>query len=317
MLSRVADSILWMARYVERAENLARFIDVTLNLQIDIPGSANTQWEPLVRATGDEEKFKEEFDVYNEQNVINFLTFDRKNPNSIVAILRAARENARSIRETISSETWEQLNSFYHFVRDAADSDEVKKSPGDFFLEVKHYSHLLNGVTDATMSHNEGWHFSNMGRLLERADKTSRILDVKYFTLLPHVEDVGSPVDDLQWSAVLRSVGGFEMYRKRYHGITVERIVEFLILDDEFPRAIRFCLAEADNSLHAISGSVPGTFVNVAEQRLGRLRAELAFCDVKSIINQGLHEFVDSLQTQLNLIGEGISETFIDPEPAA
>lgn len=317
MLSRVADSILWMARYVERAENLARFIDVTLNLQIDIPGSADTQWEPLVRATGDEEKFKEQFGTYNEENVINFLTFDRDNPNSIVAILRAARENARSVRETISSETWEQLNSFYHFVRDAADSEEVQNSPGDFFLEVKHYSHLLNGVTDATMSHNEGWHFSNMGRLLERADKTSRILDVKYFTLLPRVEDVGSPVDDLQWSAVLRSVSGFEMYRKRYHGITVERIVEFLVLDHEFPRAIRYCLAEADNSLHAISGSAPGTFVNLAEQRLGRLRAELAFCDVKTIINQGLHEFVDSLQTQLNLIGEGINETFIDPKPAA
>jgi uncharacterized alpha-E superfamily protein len=317
MLSRVADSIFWMARYVERAENLARFIDVTLNLQIDIPGSRHTQWEPLVHATGDEKEFKDRYGEFTEKNVINFLTFDRENPNSIVAILRAARENARSIRETISSETWEQLNSFYHFVRDAADSEEVQNSPGDFFLEVKHYSHLLNGVTDATMSHNEGWHFSNMGRLLERADKTSRILDVKYFTLLPRVEDVGSPVDDLQWSAVLRSVSGFEMYRKRYHGITVERIVEFLILDREFPRAIRFCLDEADNSLHAISGSAPGTFINLAEQRLGRLRAELAFCDVKTIINQGLHEFVDSLQTQLNLIGEGISETFIDPKPVA
>ncbi len=317
MLSRVADSILWMARYVERAENLARFIDVTLNLQIDIPGSAHTQWEPLVRATGDEEQFKERYDSFNEQNVITFLTFDRDNTNSIVNILRAARENARSIRETISSETWEQLNAFYHFVRDAADAEEVRESPGDFFMEVKHFSHLLNGVTDATMSHNEGWHFSNMGKLLERADKTSRILDVKYFTLLPRVEDVGSPVDDLQWSAVLRSVSGFEMYRKRYHGITVERIVEFLILDREFPRAIQYCLAEADNSLHAISGTHPGTFTNLAEQHLGRMRAELAFCDVKTIINQGLHEFVDGLQSQLNLIGEGISETFIDPQSVA
>ena len=317
MLSRVADSIFWMARYVERAENLARFIDVTLNLQIDTPGSAGAQWEPLVRATGDEEKFKERYGQFDERNVIRFLTFDRDNPNSIVAILRAARENARSIRETISSETWEQLNAFYHFVRDAADTEEVRESPGDFFLEVKHYSHLLNGVTDSTMSHNEGWHFSNMGRLLERADKTSRILDVKYFTLLPRVEDVGSPVDDLQWSAVLRSVSGFEMYRKRYHGITVERIVEFLILDREFPRAIQYCLTEADESLHKISGTPVGTFDNPAEQRLGRLRAELAFCDVKSIINQGLHEFLDSLQTTLNQIGEGIVDTFIDPQSAA
>ena len=114
------------------------------------------------------------------------------------------------------------------------------------------------------MSHNEGWHFFNLGRLLERADKTSRILDVKYFTLLPSVQDVGSPVDDLQWSAVLRSVSGFEMYRKRFHGITVERIVDFLILDREFPRAIRYCVEEADESLHAISGSPQGSFENSA-----------------------------------------------------
>lgn len=314
MLSRAADAILWMARYLERAENLARFIDVTLNLQIDMPGVSGDQWEPLINATGDAEEFGKRFGTATERNVIQFLTFDRENPNSLVSVLRSARENARSIRETLSSESWEQLNAYYHFVRDAANSEAMRESPGDFFVEVKNYSHLFNGTTDATMSHGEGWHFCNMGRLLERADKTSRILDVKYFTLLPRIEDVGSPVDDLQWSAVLRSVSGFETYRKRYHGITVERIVEFLILDRRFPRAIQHCLMHADESLHAISGSPAGTYANSAEQRLGRLRSELAFRDVKSIINQGLHEFVDSLQTQLNLVGDGILETFIDPQ---
>ncbi|MBI1309849.1 alpha-E domain-containing protein [bacterium] len=315
MLSRVADAIFWMSRYVERAENLARFIDVTINMQIDTPGQAGDQWEPLINATGDHEEFKERYGEATARNVINFLTFDRDNPNSIVAVLRAARENARSIRETISSESWEQLNTFYHFVRDAANGDQIHKAPGDFFAEVKNRSHLLNGVTDGTMSHGEGWHFLNMGRLLERADKTSRILDVKYFTLLPRVEDVGSPIDYLQWSAVLRSVSGFETYRKRYHGIDVEQIVEFLILDRDFPRAIKYCLIHADESLHEISGSLTGTFVNPAEQCLGRLRAELAYRDVRSIINQGLHEFVDSLQTQLNQLGDAIFGTFIDPQP--
>lgn len=314
MLSRAADAILWMARYVERAENLARFIDVTLNLQIDMPGASGNQWEPLISATGDTEEFRTRYGTATEQTVIEFLTFDRDNPSSIVSVLRAARENARSIRETISSESWEQLNAYYHFVRDAANTGAAGQSPAEFFSEVKNFSHLFNGITDATMSHGEGWHFCNMGRLLERADKTSRILDVKYFTLLPRVEDVGSPVDDLQWSAVLRSVSGFETYRKRYHDITVERIIEFLILDRAFPRAIQHCLMHADESLHAISGSSPGTYSNSAEQRLGRLRSELAFRDVKSIINEGLHEFVDSLQTQLNLVGDGIVETFIDPQ---
>ncbi len=317
MLSRVADSVLWMARYVERAENLARFIDVTLNLQIDLPHAGGEQWAPLISATGDEEAFKERHgEIANDRNVIDFLTFDRENPSSIISVLRAARENARSIRETISSETWEQLNAFYHFVRDA-DPDEVRRSPGEFFHAVKNHSHLFNGVTDGTMSHGEGWHFLNVGRRLERADKTSRILDVKYFTLLPHVSDVGGPVDDLQWSAVLRSVSGFEMFRKRYHLITVERVVDFLILDRQFPRAIQHCLIQANASLHKISGSSTGGFVNLAEQRLGRLQSDLAYRDVRSIIDQGLHEFVDSLQTQLNQVGDAITETFFDPLPTA
>ncbi len=317
MLSRVADAVLWMARYVERAENLARFIDVTLNLQIDLPRPGAEQWAPLISATGGEAAFKKRYgQTVTERNVMEFLTFDRENPNSIISVLHAARENARSIRETISSEAWEQLNAFYHFVRNA-DPDDVHRSPGDFYQAIKNHSHLFNGVTDGTMSHGEGWHFLNVGRRLERADKTSRILDVKYFTLLPNVSDVGSPVDDLQWSAVLRSVSGFEMFRKRYHLITVERVVDFLVLDREFPRAIQHCLIQANISLHKISGSTPGAYVNPAEQLLGRLQSDLAYRDVRSIIDQGLHEFVDSLQTQLNQLGDAITETFFDPQPAS
>jgi len=317
MLSRVADAVLWMARYVERAENLARFIDVTLNLQIDLPRPGAEQWAPLISATRGEAAFKKRYGgAVSERNVIEFLTFDRENPNSIISVLHAARENARSIRETISSEAWEQLNAFYHFVRNA-NPDDVHRSPGDFYQAIKNHSHLFNGVSDGTMSHGEGWHFLNVGRRLERADKTSRILDVKYFTLLPNVSDVGSPVDDLQWSAVLRSVSGFEMFRKRYHLITVERVVDFLVLDREFPRAIQHCLIQANISLHKISGSTPGAYVNPAEQLLGRLQSDLAYRDVRSIIDQGLHEFVDSLQTQLNQLGDAITQTFFDPQPAS
>ena len=152
---------------------------------------------------------------------------------------------------------------------------------------------------------------------MERADKTSRILDVKYYTLLPSVEDVGTPIDDLQWSAVLRSVGGFEMYRKRHHGITPKRVVGYLVLDRVFPRAVMHCVNTADRSLHAISGSPEGTFWNVADKRLGQHRSELAYSTVDEIISTGLHEFLDSLQTQLNGVGEGIHNTFIAMEPDA
>lgn len=315
MLSRVAESIYWMSRYVERAENLARFIDVTLNLILDQPQTAHRQWEPLVFTTGDEKNFYERYDKPTARNVIRFLTFDNAYPNSILSSLSIARENARTVREAISSEAWEQLNEFYHFMREAAKTERPLNSPSEFFRSVKQQSHLFTGILDSTMSHGRGWHFANLGRLLERADKTSRILDVKYFTLLPTLEDVGTTIDDLQWSAVLRSVSGFEMYRKRYHMITIHRIVAFLVLDRAFPRAIAYCLLHADESLHAISGSPIGAYRNSAEQRLGRLKAELAYADTDTIINSGLHEFIDSLQRKINGVGDGIYETFFAMRP--
>jgi uncharacterized alpha-E superfamily protein len=315
MLSRVADSIYWMARYVERAENLARFIDVTLNVILDQPEGIAPQWEPLVSATGDHEFFAEHYGAATSDNVIRFLTFDREYPNSILSSLSIARENARTVRDAISSETWEQLNEFYHFVKHAAGAEEQLDSPSEFFQEVKRHSHLFHGILDTTMSHGTGWRFANLGRLLERADKTSRILDVKYFTLLPTVQDVGTTLDDLQWSAVLRSVSGFEMYRKQHHTITIHRVVEFLILDDEFPRAVHHCVSRADASLHEIAGSPAGSFRNAAEQKLGRLWSDLAYADVDTIINRGLHEFIDGLQTKLNDVGDAIYETFFAMRP--
>jgi uncharacterized alpha-E superfamily protein len=316
MLSRVAESIYWMARYVERAENLARFIEVTLNLMLDQPsGAPLQQWEPLVYATGDQEWFAEHYFAANQENVTRFLAFDREYANSIVSVLYAARENARSTRETISSEMWEQLNEFYHFVRDAAARRRLD-SASEFFRAVRQASHLFTGVTDASMSHGEEWNFVNLGRLIERADKTSRILDVKYFTLLPSLSDVNTAIDDLQWSAVLRSVSGLELYRKRYHGITVQRVVEFLVLDRMFPRAVQYCVVDADESLRGISGTRAGAPPrNAAEQKLGELKTELAGLQVDDIVNQGLHQFIDSLQSRLNAIGAVIHETFFEPHP--
>ena len=160
------------------------------------------------------------------------------------------------------------------------------------------------------MSHNEAWNFSRLGSMLERADKTSRILDVKYFILLPALADVGTPYDDVQWSAVLKSVSGFEMYRKRHGRIAPERIVEFLMLDGEFPRAIRYCVSRADRSLHAITGTPSGGFSRSSEQQLGLLRSELDFAGIEPILAGGLHEFCDALQTKMNTIGDCILSDF-------
>ncbi|WP_448571599.1 alpha-E domain-containing protein [Trichothermofontia sp.] len=310
MLSRVADSIYWMNRYVERAENIARFVDVNLHLLLESPAGMAQQWRPLVLTTGDLEFFEEHYGEANADNVIQFLTFDENYPNSIVSCLRAARENARSVREVISSEMWEQLNQFYLMVREAAPGQPLS-ALHDFFTEVKLSSHLFAGVMDATLSHNEGWHFGQIGRLLERADKTARILDVKYFILLPSVQDVGTMMDEVQWIALLKSASAFEMYRKRRkHRITPIGVVEFLILDREFPRAMRFCLLQAERSLHQITGTPAGTWSNPAERALGRLRSELDYLVAEEVIQVGLHEFLDSLQEQMNDVGEQIFETF-------
>lgn len=308
MLSRVAESLFWMSRYVERAENVARFIDVNLNLLLET--HSNEQWMPLVNTTGDHGDFLERYGDAAQEKVVRFLTFDCENPNSMLSALRAARENARSTREIISSEMWEQLNTFYLFVAEAARQPGGIEKLHPFFTRIKECSQTFCGITEATMTHGEPWHFMRMGRLIERADKTSRILDVKYFLLLPSAKDVGSPFDEIQWAALLRSASAFEMYRKRHGRISPTEIVKFLLFDHEFPRAVRFCLNGARDSLHAISGTPLGQFSSSPERLLGQLFSDFAYVSVEEVIRGGLHEFIDDLQTRLNLVGAGIFDTF-------
>lgn len=317
MLSRVADSIFWLSRSIERAQNIARFINVNLKLSIDLGAGAHNQWSPLIYTTGDQERFEEHYGEYNQRNVIDFLAFDLNNPNSIISCLRSARENARTVREMISSMMWEELNKFFLSVRAAANDQSIFDSPYEFFNQIILASHLLEGITDGTMSHGEPWHFAHLGRMLERADKTSRILDVKYFILLPSVGDVGTNIDTIQWGALLESASALEMYRKRHGRIEPESVAEFLILDRDFPRAMHHCLIEAEKSLNAIFGRRDDRIYNAAEQRLGRLRADVNYSQIREIIDGGLHEFIDDFQTKLNAVGAAIHETFFAAPPAS
>jgi uncharacterized alpha-E superfamily protein len=310
MLSRVAEAVYWMNRYIERAENVARFIDVNLHLMLDLPVDPKGQWEPLITVTGDSRLFQDRYDEPSAENVIHFLTFDSDYPNAIIACLRAARENARQVREIISSEMWEQVNRFYLMVAAASRGDRAFDRWHQFFEQVKLNSHLLTGLTEVTMSHNEAWHFSRMGRLLERADKTSRILDVKYFILLPKITYVNTPYDNIQWAAVLKSVSGLEMYRKQYHRIDPQSVSEFLIFDRLFPRAIRHCLTAAETSLYAVTGNPSGTICNAAERRLGRLRADLDYADIDEVVQIGMHDYLDRFQTKLNDVGDTLASNF-------
>ena len=309
LLSRVADSVYWMARYIERAENVARFIGVNLNLQIDLPLAPAHQWQPLIDTSGDTKAFEARYGAATQTRVIEYLAYDADNPNSIASCLRLARENARSVRETISSEMWAQVNSMYLQIQSQRSLPEPERML-DAFREIRMGCHLFQGVTDATMSHSEAWHFLRLGRTLERADKTSRILDVKYFMLLPSTSDVGTPYDDIHWTAVLKSVSGFEMYRKKFGRIAPSDVVDFLVMDGEFPRAVRYCIRSASEALHAITGTPLGAFSCASEQLMGQLRAELDFTSVESVIRGGLHEYLDRLQLKMNAIDSRLRDDF-------
>ena len=309
LLSRVADSLYWIGRYIERADNVARFVGVNLQMMLDLPAENTGQWQALVHTSGDNRLFRERYGLATQETVIRFLVFDRDNPNSIAVCVNVARENARSVRDTISSEMWEQVNRMYLLINSSPGSLTAEEL-SEFFHSVRTACHLFQGIADVTMSHNEAWNFLRLGRKLERADKTTRILDVKYYMLLPALSDVGTPYDDVQWSAVLKSVSGFEMYRKRHGRISPDRIVNFLLMDREFPRAVHYCINCADECVHAITGSPAGGFSCAAEQRLGLLRSELHYTHVDSILASGLHEFLDALQVKMNRIDTAILEEF-------
>ncbi|GGZ38508.1 hypothetical protein GCM10007049_34570 [Echinicola pacifica] len=317
MLSRVANSIYWLGRYLERAENYARFIDVNFNLMLDLPPGMKAQWEPLILATGDHEMYLKNKTTFDKRSVIFFMALDRNNPNSIISSITNARENARIIRENLSKETWEKINELYHFlIRYNERKIWDNKDPRSFFEQIKVQIQLLYGLADSTVARTEGWYFRTLGMYLERADKTSRVLDVKYHTLLPSPKEVGGPLDFLHWTALLKSVSSFNTYRKMYGTIDSSGVLEFLIFNRQFPRSIFFCLKEAEDCLHMISHTSSNDFKNGAEKEIGSLRSKLAFSDIDDIINRGLHESIDEIQQKINIISSEIELTFFQVKPS-
>ncbi|WP_163712204.1 alpha-E domain-containing protein [Mangrovibacterium lignilyticum] len=314
MLSRVADAMYWMNRYMERAENYARFMDVSFNLSLELPPDVSEQWQPLVVTTGDWELYQVMNKTISKQKVIYFLGFDPKNPNSIYNCIINARENARSIRPEITKELWAQINYLYYFVKDGlAKKIWTKRDPRMYFDEIKKGCQLFWGIIDATISRTEGWHFGRIGKLLERADKTSRILDVKYHILLPSPQDIGSALDIIQWAALLKSVSAYDMYRKLFGKLTPSGIANFLILDKEFPRSMLLCLEHTALSLKMISGKNSG-YSNLAEKEVGILTSQLEYADINDIIKTGMHEYLDNFQIKLNNVSSAIADSFFSIE---
>ena len=317
MLSRVAEAIYWSSRYVERAENVARFIDVNMNLLLDSPIEQKSGWDSLVMITGDHDLFAKRFGKATPQSVTQFLTFDREYPNSIASSVASARENARTVRDIISREMWQELNEFYLMVKQASRGPFRVGEMGDFLRRVKLSGIHYEGVTNATLSRGEAWSFARLGRLLERADKTSRILDVKYYALLPAPALRDAAVDQAGWGALLNSVSALQMYRQHHHVTNPADVARFLLLNRQFPRSILYCVSEAQLSLHAITGTPPKSSAHRGERLLGRLQANLSYTSIEDVMEQGLHHYIDWLQRSLNDVGEAIQTGFFGYAPEA
>ncbi len=316
MLSRVANSLYWMSRYIERAENIARLVDTNLQLLLDFRKLDEQRlaeyWLPIIQATGDEEPFFKLHAKATAATVTNFLVFQMENPNSIVQCICNARENARMVRDQITTELWEELNRLYLFVRSKEAKSMWSRSPSDFFSQIKASSQQLIGIALATLVRNEGWWFTQVGKFIERADKTSRILDVRYQSL----PEVGAPKaisqsEALEWSAVLRSCSAWDAFKSIYGGdVHPKPVLEFLVLNEDFPRSVRFCANELNTALRKISGVPEGRFVNDCERHAGRLLAELQFSTVDEIFQRGLHRYLDELQAKLNVIGDTLFDAY-------
>lgn len=299
MLSRVADSLYWINRYVERAENISRFVEVSEAMALDCPPGSAEPWQPLIDASGDRELFDRLYPGGGPDQVVEFLVKAEANPNSIVNCIALARENARQIRDVITTEMWEQINSLYWTL---LESDSFwDQPPQEQLREIRRGCQLFYGVTDATLSRDLSWQFSRLGRLIERADKTTRILDVKYFLLLPSPEEVGGVLDELQWISLLRSAGAYQMFRQSQRGvITPKAVAAFLLLDPAFPRSVRYCMERIHETLRLVAGSsVPGA-PDELECLSGLTLARWSYTGIDELISGGLHEAIDALQSDLN-----------------
>ena len=313
MLSRSAEDLYWMARYMERAENTARVIEVSNRMSVlpTAEGSESLHWRPALEIGPDPGSFFERYGEATPENVIRYMALDRDNPSSIYCCVRAARENARAERTSITGEMWESLNATWLEIQGLRQESLEAWGFRKFFDWIKERSHLFRGVTVGTMLRDDGFQFIRLGTFLERADNTARILDVKYHVLLPTPQAVGGAVDYYQWGALLRSVGSFTAYRKVYHdAITPPRVAELLILNPAMPRSLRSCCDLTVATLDRLVG----------ERRLecGRLAAEihagLRFGRIEAIFHDGLHEFLDDFVLRNNRLGRQIQRDFMMSE---
>ena len=316
MLSRTANDLYWMSRHIERAENVARMLDVTYRMsllpyRIMEPGEKWAEpWALPLIINGLATSYYQRYSDLEPEHVLHFMTLDAANPSSIYSSLQTARENARAQRGAVSIEMWESLNDTWLAMRNKTFADISGGGVSPFFDWVKDRSHLFRGVTYGTIMRGEAFNFSRLGTFLERADNTARILDVKYHTLLPSAEAVGGAVDYYQWSALLRSVSAFESYRKIYRDvITPFRVAEMLILRADVPRSLHACLNQIYDILQELSDDE-----RLEPERLaGQIHANLHYGKTDKIIAGGLHEYLMAFLEDMQALNVEINKHFLAP----
>jgi uncharacterized alpha-E superfamily protein len=332
MLSRTADSLFWMARYTERAENTARMLDVHVQTAL-LPQStddAEQGWRAVLGISELLYGYNKKYDALTQKDVIDFMVRDPGNPSSIASCLKQARENARAMRGALTTEAWEIQNATWIKMQSYLKTDALEQNPSEFFEWVKHRSHLSRGVTIGTMLKDEAFHFIRLGTFLERADNTARIIDVKFHGAKESQNKQGqqqeqsqkpsllskdskgndNQIDFYYWAAILRSVSGFEIYRKVYRDvITPERVAELLILRADMPRSLAACMDQVLRNLSHVRNDVSAD----TERFAGKLNADLKFSNIEEVLDAGLHDYLTVFLERIFELGNRISKDFLVP----
>jgi uncharacterized alpha-E superfamily protein len=308
MLSRVAETIYWMGRYLERAENTARLINVNTNLMLDLPKDITPGWEPLIRILGFNSAYAERHEEVTERRVINFLITDESNPGSILSNLAFARENARTIRDILPREAWEELNGFYQHVVDSKQKSYARQGRHEYLQLIISGLQQHAGLLAGTMNHDTGYHFLNMGKKLERADMTTRIINVKSENPIP--EDVPElrPYEDMLWMSMLECLSAYQMYRQSMQ-VRISRIdvLTFLFRKAEFPRSFTYCIENIAYNLSCLPHNAESLAI------LDHIKRMIADAPMAEMDNEPLHEFIDQLQICLGYLHNSIAETYFPP----
>jgi uncharacterized alpha-E superfamily protein len=309
MLGKTAGGLFWMFRYLERSENITRLLDTGIRISITRSSAAENEWASIVSTAGACDAFLQRHDDFEAARVIDFLLRDRGNPSSVLSVIEAARHNARLVRTALTREVWEATNECWITLKAALARPVSAKNLTDVLAAVRQQSGLVRGALHGSMLRNDIYNFSRIGTFIERADSTARILDVKYYVLLPSVSHVGSSLDNVQWESILRSVSGLRAYRWKHGGeVTPTGIAEFLVLDGQMPRSLAFCFNKIVDNLGYLASNYGER--HPCHDMADKMQTRFSQDTIETILDYGLHEYIEDFLRDNNTLGRQIEQDY-------